>query len=173
MSDELIPVGKIVRAHGTSGELVIAPDIRDTHLFDLSRLCYLEQKHILEPFRLEAARPVLKGDRLSFFVKFENVRTRNDAERMRGIRVYLPKAELPDADDDESLYLFIGYTVLNEKGQSEGEVLDVLENPAHPLLQIKYSDGSCLVPLVDAFIADADHVRKTVTIRSLEAFKEL
>jgi 16S rRNA processing protein RimM len=173
MSDDLIPVGKIVRAHGTSGELVIAPDIHDAELFDSVEVCYLEQRHLLEPVRLDSARSVLKGDRLSFFVKFENVRTRNEAELLKGIRVFLPQADVPDTDDEQGVSLFIGYSVLSEAGELEGEVLDVLETPAHPLLQIIDSSGSCLVPFVEAFIIDADHELKTITVRNLDDFREL
>jgi 16S rRNA processing protein RimM len=173
MTDELIPIGKIVRAHGTSGELVIAPDFADTSLFNYSKICYLEQRHLLEPIRLDSVKPVLKGDRLSFFVKFENIRTRNDAERLKGIRVFLPESEVPDEAEDEGPYLFIGYSVLNDSGENEGEVLDIMENPAHPLLQIKDSSGTYLVPFVEAFIMDADHEHQTITIRNLEAFRGL
>lgn len=155
MRSDLIHVGVIVRAHGTSGEVVLNPAFDEASVYAAQEIFYLLRGRDAVPARTEKVRLVQKGDQLSFFLKFEHITNRTEAESLQGAEVLLPKDQIPDelTDSDDDL---IGYQVQDAKGAYIGEVLQIIENPAHPLLQVKDDNGVFLIPLVDAYILGID-----------------
>lgn len=159
MSSELTSIGFISRAHGLAGEVVLEPFFDDAELYDINHLFYFGKEGSTVPARIEAFKLVRKGNQHSFFVKFEHITNRTEAERAKGSSVYVSSDLIPqDSESDEDLF---GYRVIDESGNDVGEVLDVVENPAHPLLQIKDQDGVFFIPYVEAYInwvSDEDRV---------------
>ncbi|MCC5925699.1 MAG: 16S rRNA processing protein RimM [Bacteroidetes bacterium] len=172
MESQYISVGRIVRAHGTAGEVVLAPTFDDPEVYTKSALFYLRNRHQYVPVRVSAVKPVRKGDRLSFFVKFDHIAGRTEAEQLRDSELFVPEDQIPQVEASlaETLY---GFEVVAADGTRFGEVIDVLDNPAHPLLQIKDIDGAFFVPFVDAFIMEVDEDAQRIVTSDLTVFKSL
>jgi 16S rRNA processing protein RimM len=166
-------IGRILRAHGTSGEVVIEPDM-ETDVFTPDQVMYLydpSSEHY--PIRVTAARKVVKGGHTQFFVFFGTITTRNLAEALRGKPVFVPASLVPEPAPDDEDWDLTGYRVIDPLGTHVGDVLDVIENPAHPLLEVKGDTGSFLIPFVDAYIIDIDDENATIKVQDVDHLKDL
>jgi 16S rRNA processing protein RimM len=172
MESQFISVGRIVRAHGTTGEVVLVPVFDQIEVYTESDLFYMKNRHQYVPVRASSVKPVRKGDRLSFFVKFDHIAGRTDAESLRDAELFIPQDQIPEVEANLAELLY-GFQVIAEDGTRYGEVIDVLDNPAHPLIQIKDTDGAFLVPFVEAFILDVDEDKQRITTTDLSGFKSL
>lgn len=172
MSKELTSIGFISRAHGTSGDVVLDPLFESEDIYTSDHVFYLRKNGQETPARIEKSRLVRKGDKLSFFVKFEHITDRTAAEQLKGSSVLLSSEFIPEEieESDEDL---IGYQVEDENGDVIGEVIDVLENPAHPLLQVKEPSGAFFIPLVEAYILGIDDEERIVVVSDISELKSL
>ena len=130
----LLEVGRVVRPHGLSGEVVV----------DLisNRPERLERGSVLslgtgESLTVSAARPFQHR----FLVVFEGVTTREQADSLRAAVLLAAPIEDPDALFVHDL---IGCEVVEASGTSRGRVAAVQENPASDLL---VGEDGWLVPL--------------------------
>lgn len=168
-------IGLLVRAQGLKGELSV--------LFENEELLALEELDIVYlrnergdyfPARIQEIRVQEKGNKLSFFVQFEQFADRASAEGLknRGIFLETEKAEefLSAYVEDYSL---VHYNVYNENNQHYGIVTEVLENPAQDTLVIAHSSGNTLVPLVDYYVVEIDNENEAITCQNLDLLEGL
>lgn len=130
----MLEVGRIGRAHGVRGEVVVR--------LVTDRLERLDPGSVLSTDRGElvvaSSRP--HGDR--WVVRFEGIGGRESAEELRGTVL---RAEAIDDPDTLWVHELIGAPVLDAEGTDRGTVVSVQANPASDLLEL--SSGA-LVPLV-------------------------
>lgn len=169
-NDSFLPVGSIVKAHGLDGEVVVDPVIGSPEQLEDQKLFYIRnQRGDWIPVSVESGKLRQKGFKTSFFVKFEQVADRNAAESMRGQEIYLPADAIDIATDDESNpQSYIGYSVLSDEGEIYGEIIDVLENPAHPIIEVSGDYGHFMIPMVSAYIVNIDEEKHHIIGRNLE-----
>jgi 16S rRNA processing protein RimM len=166
-------IGRILRAHGTAGEVVIEPEL-EADVFHPDQVLYLhDPKADKIPYRIASVRKVTKGGNTQFFVFFGSVTTRNLAEALRGKPVFVPSSLVPEPEEDTDDWDITGYAVVDSDGTPIGTVLDVIENPAHPLLEVKDDAGRFFIPYVDAYVIDIDDDAETVTVQDVDALRTL
>jgi 16S rRNA processing protein RimM len=128
----MLVVGRITRAHGLRGEVVV--DL-------LGEAVRLAAGSVLQtdggPVTVVSARP--HQDR--WVVVLDGVSTRESAEALRGTELRAEPIEVPDA---LWLHDLLGATVVDTAGEVLGTIEAVLPNPANDLLQL---DGGALVPV--------------------------
>ncbi len=131
-----LEVGRIGRAHGLRGEVVVTPVSNITERFARGATLWVDGRAMV----ITSSRP----NQHRFVVHFEGVDDRNGAESLRGKVV---EAEpLADAPDGELwVHELIGSEVRDRVGTRFGTVMAVEANPAHDLLVL---DGGALVPMV-------------------------
>lgn len=147
----LLEVGRVVRAHGIRGEVVVEAISNRPERFAAGSVLMTGDGHRLAVIR---GRP--KGGPVSsastvrgrWIVAFEGVGDRDHAEALRGTELF---AE-PVPGDPEKLWVhdLVGAEVTDRKGSVLGRVSAVEANPASDLLVL---DGGALVPLV--FVVDS------------------
>ncbi len=171
-------VGIIVKAHGLKGEVLINVEVDLPELLEKQGLFYINNlRGDLEPRRVERSYLANKKGRPSFFVKFESVDDRAQAERLvrRGIHVadnLYDQMMFPDNDTTTGDEL-IGYVILDENDRNCGEVVDMLESPAHPILHVASDSGPYMIPYVDEYIVSVDDVRVVIHCRNLQPLMEV
>ena len=75
-------------------------------------------------------------------VKAAEVTTREQAEALKSTKLYVPAANLPEADEDEFYYRdLVGLQVKTVSGQNGGKVVAVHEFGAGDMLEIKPKDA--------------------------------
>lgn len=138
MDDDLLEVGRITKAHGLRGEVVV--------LLSSDRLERVAPGSVLQSaagtLTVAASRP--HQDR--HIVAFEGVSTREQAEALRSTVLLAAPIE-----DDDALWVheLIGCELRSSDGVSRGTIEAVVDNPASDLLVL---DDETLVPVV--FIVD-------------------
>lgn len=130
MADDLICVGAIMGAFGVHGELrvksftAIPEDIARYPLSDASGK---------RRFDLALGRPIKNG----FAARLEGVRTREDADALRGTQLFTLRSALPNLPDDEFYHAdLIGLAVHDTGGVLLGHVKAVQNHGATDLLEI-------------------------------------
>src|SRR5690625_1821558 len=121
--------------HGLDGTVRVVPDRDDvSHLFSEGSLLYLKSRRgELMPARIENARQE-GGGRPLFFVKFDRISDRTEAESWRDTAVYSAD-ELPETDDlMDEMPDPTGYRAIDPECP-RGEVAEVMDNPAHAILE--------------------------------------
>jgi len=153
--DPRIEIGRIARAHGIRGEVVIV-----THDPESGLLGELETVWVagIEK-RVALARNTHRG----WLVQFEGVATRNDAELLRGQAVEVDRAALALDDDDILLDDLIGCQVKLADGTPWGTI-HAIEGGMQDLLVIHDGELERLLPLVDEFVNVIDLPGGVVTV---------
>lgn len=98
--------------------------------------------------------------------KVAGVDSREAAQALRGQQVALPRDTLPEPAADE-IYVadLSGLRVVNREGVELGDVKDVQESGAHPLLRVVSGDGrERLIPYVAAMIDGIDRDARTISV---------
>lgn len=130
----LLEVGRVVKPHGLTGELVVELWTDRASRLDPGTALETDQGALV----VEASRPH-QGRHL---VRFAGVGTHEEAEALRGVAL---RAE-PLDDDPDTLWVheLVGASVVTSDGRALGTVTAVEANPASDLL---VCSGGALVPL--------------------------
>ncbi|OBH15238.1 ribosome maturation factor RimM [Mycolicibacter terrae] len=160
-----LTVGRVVKAHGISGEVVVEVRTDDPELrFAPGATLHAHQKGgPPRDYVVESARP--HGARL--LVRLAGVADRDGADALRGTVFVVDSAELPPITEPDTYYdhQLEGLTVCTTTGERVGTVTEVLHTAAGELLAIKRTDGGeLLVPFVSAIVPSVSLADQTVQI---------
>ncbi len=148
----LILVAQAAGAFGVRGELRITPYTEDPAA--LLRYASLRGEDGAVALTLTGGRVVAGG---GLITTAREVKTREEAQALRGLRLYIDRAALPEAEEDE-FYLadLIGLAALSPAGEAVGRVRSVQNFGAGDLLEIDPGDGSpsWWVPFTLAVVPD-------------------
>ncbi|HET9752999.1 MAG TPA: ribosome maturation factor RimM [Myxococcales bacterium] len=137
MDAALLAVGRVARAHGVRGRLLVAPYNADSQGLERVRRIWLAER----AFEVERAERV----NLGYLVALRGVTDRDQADALRGQEVKVDRAELPPLDDGEMYAIdLIGFEVVDAAGTLRGAVEELEEAGAQDLLRLS---GGALVPL--------------------------
>lgn len=133
---ERLVVGRIARAHGLRGDVVIAPITNRTERFAVGATLHDGDT----PREIIASRT--QSDR--FVVRFSDIADRTAAEALRGRVLTADPIESEDPDEF-FVHEMIGARMKDQHGRDLGVVTHVEANPAH---DIAVCDSGVLVPVV-------------------------
>lgn len=168
-------IGFVIRPHGLSGEVVVKPVIEKPEILQSHEIFYLKNKRgDFTPLRVQNSRLVLKSNQYLFFVKFVQVTNRDASEDLKGQDLFLLKEDVLDnmlPEEEEQNY--VDYELISTEGVSYGFVFDIIENPAHPILEVIGDMGKILVPVVDAYILSIDDEKKRIIGKNIEQLMQI
>lgn len=170
-----IEIGRIGRPHGLNGTVRFQPnEYFQSGLFERLSIFYMRNERAdLIPVRLKEFQISGSNNRTTFFVKFDMIADRKAAEAAMNKALFSTRDEVgelpvPEAGDDDDL---TGFTVFQD-GEEIGEILVVMENPAHPILEVKFGSTTILIPYVDEYIEQTDHDEAAIHCRNLDHFTD-
>lgn len=137
MSDDLIQVGRVAGAFGVRGELRLTS-------FTADPLALIDYRNLLR----ENGAPALtvtsgRATKGSVVVWTAEVQTRDQAEALRGLKLYIRRADLPAPDEDEFYVTdLIGLSVETADGEPLGRVKAIQDFGAGDLLEIQPPAGA-------------------------------
>ena len=169
--DDLILVGRVARAHGNKGQVIVNPDTDfPADRFVAGKTLIVEQagrtvERRIASVRFQQGRPILALD---------GVETMNDAEALAGAELKVARETLPPLPE-RTYYRhdLVGCEVRTPDGQSIGRVTGVEGPLERSLLAIARKGGEVLVPMVDGICVSVDPVGKTIVIDPPEGLLEL
>lgn len=127
-----ILIGEIATAHGIKGFVKVRCFADDPGLLESGPLFTGESGDATITLSLENS--TNKG----FTGRIKGVVDRNEAERLRGTKLYIDRDDLPDTDDGEYYYEDLkNMAVVDEAGTSIGTILSVENFGAGDLLDIQ------------------------------------
>lgn len=136
MTDPLILVGRVAGAFGVRGELKIATYTEEP--LALLRYHELKREDGTHALTLQTARAVRDG----VVARALEVKDREEAETLRGLRLHVLRSALPEPDEDE-FYLadLVGLRAEGPDGQALGRVKAVHNHRAGDILEIDPGEG--------------------------------
>lgn len=175
IANQYQPIGYIARSHGVNGEVVIISDFETPQLFDSIDLVHFENaRGDLVPARIESVRVQHKNNRLSFFVKFEHVTDRTQAEELKNYAVFANRGDVQNLVDQLDEPVDFSSFDIRFNGKKYGTVEMVIDNPAHPILQVVTADQKqLLIPFVDEYVLKVDEEQQTIECQNLDQLADL
>lgn len=132
----LILVGRVAGGFGVRGEVRISTYTEDP--MSLAGFKALKRQDGSPALTVQNARPVKDG----VVARVREVETKEQADALRGLRLYVAREALPEPDEDE-FYLtdLIGLRAVTPEGEVLGKVKAVPNFGAGDLLEIDSGDG--------------------------------
>jgi 16S rRNA processing protein RimM len=176
MTSRLHEIGRIGRARGLEGWVRILPDTDvPTDFFSESSIVYIKnERSEFRPLRVEDFYSEEKKNQVSFFVKFDMITDRTGADSLKDKAIFSDRfdpGELSGEEGSSSEPDVTGYDIWSDS-EKAGHVLDLLQNPAHYILEVKTDSGTLLIPFVDEYIERADHEERIIYCRNLSQLME-
>jgi 16S rRNA processing protein RimM len=157
---ELLAIGKLLRAHGVHGEMLmeVYTDFPERLVPGVD--LYLGKGE--GTLRLTRHRSHKDG----LLLTFDGYTTPEAVARFRNHLLYVRVDDRPPLADGEYYHhQLIGMRVTRDTGQSVGVVKEILETGASDVLVIRPQIGSeVLIPIVDSFIQDIDLAKGEITV---------
>ena len=155
-----ICVARIGAAHGVRGAVKLWTFTEDP----LAVTAYgpLVTKDGARQFEVTSAREA-KGHLVAML---EGIATREEAERLNGIELYVAREKLPDTDEDEYYHAdLIGLAAVNAADEPLGRVIAIHNFGAGDIIEIAPPSGSTmLLPFTNAVVPSVDLASGRVVI---------
>ncbi|HKO16217.1 MAG TPA: ribosome maturation factor RimM [Gemmatimonadaceae bacterium] len=167
-ASELVIVGRVRKAHGIRGELVVEPitDEPDAVFAPGRRVFAGTRSGDVAPDRrelhVERSSPFKGG----LIVAFRDIADRTAAELWRDRYLLAPREELPALQEGEVyLHELPGMQVLLASGESLGRVVDTFDLPQGLAIDVKLdATGKTLMLLYDQCVVDVDRTARRITV---------
>ncbi len=151
----MVPVGKIVRAHGIRGAVKIFPYGESLMVMETGGGFFLQPDANAHPTELSFLSLRAQGKLL--VAELEGLATRSEAEAMVGKEIFLPEDRLPPAEEGEYYHFqLIGLTVETTAGQVLGTVRGIIETGANDVYLIDCDGKEVLIPAIEDVICGID-----------------
>lgn len=148
----LICVAKIGAAHGVRGEVKLWPFTENPlAVLNYGALTTKDGARQFEVLRAREAKDHLVA-------AFKDVTTRDDAARINGIELYIPRDRLPDTEEGEYYHAdLIGLRAIDAQYQDIGKVAAIHNFGAGDIIEISPPRGpSLLLPFTNAVVPTVD-----------------
>ena len=165
--EDLVLVGHVTGAYGIQGWVRIRPYSADAGALLHARTWWLDKPEIRDIEVLQARDH--SGDTVA---RLAGVADRNAAEALKGVAVSVSRRHFPALDDGEFYWVdLIGLAVENLQGEALGQVADMMDNGAHPILRVappaepgQKPGPEMLIPYVGQFVQAVDLAGKKITV---------
>lgn len=160
---DLVLVARFGAPHGVRGEIRLKSFTETPRaVLDYGPLSAADGRH----FELTSARPAAGKSADMLVVRVKGVASRNDAERLTGLDLSVPRIRLPAIDADDFYHAdLIGLRAETIGGEPLGVVTTILNHGAGDILEIAPSTGpTLLVPFTLAAVPNVEIAAGRVVI---------
>ncbi len=164
-------LGKIVGKFSFKGEVLVKLDTDDPESFLEMESVFIDMNKNLIPFFIEKS-SLQKSNLLR--LKFEEITSEEDADRILKKELYLPLSFLPELQDDQFYFHeVIGFKVTDKLFGDVGILKGVNDSTPQALFEIERDGKEILVPVNDDFIDKLDKPNKTINLDVPEGLIEM
>ena len=161
VSAHLICMAEIVGVHGVRGmlKLKVFSDSPE-NLPDYAPLCDAAGKREFTFLTFQPHQNI-------YLVTLENIKDRDQAEKLRGTKLYIPRDRLPEIKDKNTYYYadLVGLAAKDANGAVIGKIIQVANFGSADLLEIKPLKGaSYYVPFTKAIVPNVNIEKKEATV---------
>lgn len=167
MTTDRVCLGAIAGAFGVQGEVRLKSFCAEpTAIAGYGPLFTEDGK---TSYRITLTRPVSGG----LGARLSGVRTREEAEALRGVQLFADRARLPALEEDEYYHAdLIGLEVRDTGGKLLGRVLSVNNHGAGDILEVSGPTGPVLIPFTRAAVPTVDLKLGRLVVDLLEGLED-
>ena len=170
-AEDCFELGHITKASGLKGEVTAYFDVDVPQRYAGLDMVLVERKNELIPYLIEDLNYTGKQ---KFRMKLEGVDTEEQALSLAKCRLLLPLGALPELKGKRFYYHeVIGFKVVDKVHGELGELIDVTDNSANPLLIVKDGVKELLLPLRDEFFDAPDRKNRVFHYKAPEGLIEV
>lgn len=153
-NNNLVPMGKIVGAHGRNGTVKVSSYAETLDIFRQDAGIYLRSPK--GAVQKQAIRWV-KPHHRHLLVSIEGVNNRTAADYLKSSEICVHRQSLPELSEN-TYYWFdlIGITVKNDMGDYMGVIERIIDTGAHDVYVVKDGKKEALIPAVATVIEAVD-----------------
>jgi len=164
-------LGKIAKKFSFKGELLVYLDTDEPELYENMESVFVEFNKDLVPFFIENSN-LHKNDFLR--VKFEDVDSEEEADKLIGCEIYLPLKMLPKLEGNKFYFHeVIGFEIEDKRLGVFGKIVSINDTTAQPLFEVVNGTVEILVPMIDQFLVKIDRQNKKVIMDLPEGLIEM
>jgi len=160
MTETKILLAQIGAPHGIKGEVRVKPFGEPNMLDQYGKLETKDGKK----FKIKRMRP----QKNMMVVKFEGVNTREEAEALNRVELFIDRTKLPELEEEDEFYIedLIGMDVLDESGVQLGTVLAVPNFGAGDMIEVKPTNSSSTyyLPFTKEVVPEIDFENASLTV---------
>jgi 16S rRNA processing protein RimM len=168
-SQELLAVGRVARAHGVRGRILLVPYNPGSDSLTRVQALWLRAGSD-EPSRYEVTRAerTMQG----YLIALRGVEDRDAAAGLRGREALIERSALPLPDEGE-IYAadLIGFCVVDASGTERGRVIDLETAGLQELLRVRGTGRDSLVPF--ALVQEIDEGARRIVVEVPEGLFDL
>jgi len=171
LTEDLILVGRVARAHGNKGQVIVNPetDFPDARFAAGNRLIVEHAGQAVErtiaSVRFQQGRPI---------VAFEGVETMDDAEALAGAELKVAASALPPLPGNTYYrHDLVGCDVKDTAGRAIGRVTAVEGPLERSRLVVESQRGEVLIPMVEGICVSVDPANRVIVVDPPEGLLEL
>lgn len=165
----MVNIGRFSAAVGLRGEVRVTLYAKDSENLHVGTVLRADTKDGGRTFDVLALR-MQKGKPV---VKLAGIESREAADGLRGLEVYISEDELAELPEGEYYFReLIGLCVYDRaSGRNVGILNDIIEGAAQNTYEVKTEDGrEVLIPAVDAFVKEIDTAAGIITVELIPGF---
>ena len=154
-----LEIGLFVGVKGIKGEVKLKSYTEvPENLFSYKEF-YLDNSS--KPINLTFIRKVKQN----LICKIENITTRNDAEKLRGLKLFINRNKLSKLSDDEFYQAdLLGFQVYNLKRESFGSIISFNDFGGGLLVEVNKNNKVFYLPMSSNFLKDINYIKKEVVL---------
>ncbi|GGB97901.1 ribosome maturation factor RimM [Oxalicibacterium flavum] len=164
--EDLVLVGHITGAYGLKGWVRVRPYSAEADALLHAKTWWLNKPEMRDVSLMQSKQH--GGDVVA---QLMGVADRDAAEALKGTTVQIARSHFPALSDNEFYWVdLIGLTVENLQGESLGAVSGLMDNGAHPILQVAEpfagddKPRESLIPFVDQFVIKVEREAGKITV---------
>ena len=156
----MIEIARILKAQGINGDVKAEIFSDDPEAFCERGYAYIDKEGSMNKTAFET----LRLEPPFAYLHIEGCDTRNDAERISGMYMYMDKHELPNPGEGEYyIFALIGLEVADTSGRKMGVLKDVLQHGAADVYVVK-GEKSFMFPALKRVIKNVDIKNRVITV---------
>jgi len=167
--DNLFKIGLFAKPHGIKGEIALITDYElDGISGEIYVVCNIDG--LWTPFFINSYR---QKNRSTTLVTFDRLDSEDKVKFLTGKTAFVPSEWLPPADEypEDHWSNVIGYTVVDDRIGSLGQVTNIDDNTLNILLKVDYQGNEILIPW--ALVKLIRHEQKSLNLSLPEGFLEI
>ena len=152
MQDYLL-IGEITKPQGVQGELKVRPITCDPWRFEDMTYAFVLEGDNYRKVEIK----VRKVNEDAVYLRMGGVLTRNDAEEVRGTKLYIDREHAVELDEDSTFICdLMGLKGVLTDGSEIGKIIDVMQPGGNDVYVFKGKKGEVLVPALKSVVVKVD-----------------
>ena len=139
----MIEIAQILKPQGIKGEVKALPLTNVLAVFNSLKSCQIDGKDMkIEYISLRQG---------YLYIKFAEIKTRNDAENLRNKVLKIEKKLVEEAKNEDEILVddLIGYILYDENGNLLGQIIDILNYGATDIFVVEIEGRQVEIPFID------------------------